>query len=83
MTLKRLDHIFEITHEEPEVERDEHVFKSQAKSLTRFEFWEIIARVAFEKYVVSGKVKDTSRALIRLLNNHILPVMRDENLPRW
>ena len=50
-TLKKLDKIFKVTFQD---DSDEEDFKSEEKSLIRFEFFEILARIAHAKYVLTG-----------------------------
>ena len=56
-----------------------------AKGLVRYEFWDVLVRIAHQKYVESGAIppQQVARALHRLINEHILPVLRTQKLPAW
>lgn len=43
-------------------------------ALCRFEFFEILIRIAKGKYVDTGEEKNIANALSILLNRHILPM---------
>jgi len=43
-------------------------------ALVRFEFLEIIIRIAKGKYIETGKAQNYSQALTTLLQNHIMPL---------
>ena len=49
-SLKKLDKIFRVTFDDS----DDEDCKSEEKALIRFEFFEILARIAHAKYVLTG-----------------------------
>ena len=51
------------------------------QALCRFEFFEILVRIAKGKYVDTGEEKNIANALSILLQRHILPMQH--TLPRW
>ena len=54
-------------------------------SLLRYEFFEVLVRIARAKYVDNGILADDEsyRALHRLVNEHILPILQNKKLPEW
>ena len=56
-----------------------------AKGLVRYEFYDVLVRIAYQKYVESGAIPphQVARAFHRLINEHILPVLRTQKLPEW
>ena len=58
---------------------------ADAKGLNRCEFWDVLVRIAYQKYVESGAIppQQVARAFHRLINEHILPVLRTQKLPEW
>ena len=63
---------------------------SRAHTLLRFEFFEVLVRIARIMYIDThsnkeGALKDNEsyRALHRLVNEHILPILLLKSLPEW
>jgi len=51
----------------------------------RFEFFEILVRIAHGKYVQTGLIdgSNNARALHRLVNEKILTILLKNKLPEW
>lgn len=75
VTLDTLDKAFIDTNMEIEAMPD-----NPATALQRFEFLEIIARIAEAKYIKTGRLKKYHKAIERLIDDHLLRV---ENKGQW
>lgn len=55
------------------------------RELVRYEFFEILVRIAKFKYLDSGELDESqiARALHRLFNEYLLPVLNLKKLPEW
>ena len=51
----------------------------------RYEFFEVLVRIARFKYISTGQLDETqhARALHRLFNEHLLPILSMKKLPQW
>ena len=58
---------------------------NESQKLVRYEFLEILVRIAGEKFVKHGNLsqENYARALHKLVNEHILPVVNQQRLPSW
>ena len=72
-TMGVLDSLFIATNYD---EQDNSNFNDQ-KTLVRYEFFEIMVRVAKLKFISRGKLDETqnAKALHRLFNEHLLPIL--------
>lgn len=68
MTTQDIDRIFIATNYDEAAQSD-----NDESSLCRYEFFEIICRMAKTKYVESGKVKRVSDAIEKLIDKFIIP----------
>lgn len=80
ITKSVLDCLFFSTNFETEAD----AFSNEHK-LLRYEFFEILVRIAHNKYVKTGILDENSntRALHRLVNEHILNVVNSSKFPAW
>ena len=58
---------------------------NDSTALLRYEFFEVLVRIARRKYIENGELEDDEsyRALHRLVNIHILPILQHNKLPEW
>ena len=80
----RLDQIFILVNADPDGTNDEYNHK---RALNRYEFLQVLVRVAVARFINTGKTADVSEALQRLFNAdldpHIDPVaLQDSNVFR-
>lgn len=54
-----------------------------ANALCRYEFLEVIVRIAYDRYIRNGLCKSVSESLSRMLNEHLLPRLTTFNSDRW
>ena len=69
MSLSILDTLFVATN----FEKNEHQDLNSKMELCRYEFYEILVRIANERYVNKGICSKIHNALELLINDHVLP----------
>ena len=77
-----MEYEFEVVNFDDKTDDDKF---DHEKALIRHEFLEILVRIAKCKYIDTGMISDdnNARALHRLVNTHLLPVLQENKLPEW